>query len=96
MKVRNINGTSSNTCKCASWLKHWGKFSGGTAGLCKEKTCMSTATVGAHVQKSDSTDQNWYIIPLCDSHNKMVGKEIELYGTPTLVSANVSETCGTK
>ncbi len=22
--VRNINGTSDTTCKCGSWLKHWG------------------------------------------------------------------------
>lgn len=53
---------------------------------------MSEATVGAHVRKDSTTDQSWYIIPLCDSHNKEAD-EMELFGTPTLVSANVSKTC---
>ncbi|HDU8491122.1 TPA: hypothetical protein RG418_002112 [Aeromonas hydrophila] len=92
MKVKNIKGTSDNTCKCGSWLKHWEKYSDTKAGLCVEKGCMSEATVGAHVRKDSTTDQSWYIIPLCDSHNKEAD-EMELFGTPTLVSANVSKTC---
>ena len=94
MKVKNINGTSSNTCHCDSWLKHWEKFSGETAGLCVEKSCTEHATVGAHVQKSTPLDQSWYIIPLCKGHNNRKGEEIELYGSPVLVSANVNKTCG--
>ncbi len=94
MKARNINGTSNHTCGCASWLKHWENFSGETAGLCVEKSCMSNATVGAHVQKEGVLDQHWYIIPLCSAHNNQQGEVIELYGNPTFVSANVSETCG--
>lgn len=93
MKVRNIKGTSDNTCKCTSWLAHWEKFSGQKAGLCSEKSCLNTATVGAHVQKDDLTDRSWYIVPLCDGHNKQAS-ELELWHEPTLVSANVSKTCG--
>ncbi|EGR5566937.1 hypothetical protein CES77_17880 [Vibrio cholerae] len=93
MKVRNINGTSDNKCECTSWLAHWEKFSGKKAGTCVEKTCTENAVVGAHVQKDSSTDKSWYIIPLCQSHNKKAD-EMELYGSPTLVSANVSQTCG--
>ncbi len=26
MKIKNINGTSDNTCTCGSWLKHWEKL----------------------------------------------------------------------
>ena len=93
MKVRNINGTSQTNCKCGSWLKHWEKFSGQKAGLCCEKKCTKSSVVGAHVQKSDSSDNSWYIIPLCTGHNNKKGEEIELYGSPTLVSANKSQTC---
>lgn len=92
MKVKNINGTSDNSCKCTSWLAHWEKFSGTKAGTCAEKSCLSQATVGAHVQKQ-VTDMAWYIIPLCATHNKKAA-EIDLYGDPKLVSANVSQTCG--
>ncbi len=93
MKVKNIKGTSDNTCKCDSWLAHWEKYSGVEPGNCVEKDCKSKATVGAHVRKDSDTDSSWYIIPLCDTHNKKAD-EMELRGTPTLVSANVSETCG--
>lgn len=95
MKVKNINGTSDNSCKCDSWLAHWEEFSGQTANLCVEKACTEKATVGAHVQKDSSTDRAWYIIPLCKTHNKATD-EMKLYGSPELVSANVSQTCGKK
>jgi hypothetical protein len=61
--------------------------------MCPEKTCRRTDLVGAHVQRADSSDKNWYILPLCSEHNKSTST-IELYNEPTLVSANVSETCG--
>lgn len=90
-KVKNLNGTSDNTCKCGSWLAHWEKFSGKQRGLCSKTTCSAKATVGAHVQKDDSTDKAWYIVPLCDACNK--GEKSFSVDQP-LVSANVSETCG--
>lgn len=92
MKVKNINGTSDNDCTCKGWLTHWENFSGKKAGMCVEKSCTNNATVGAHVQK-DSADRSWYIIPLCAIHNKQAD-EVELFGTPVFVSANVRETCG--
>ena len=94
MKIKNINGTGGNTCKCGSWLNHWKKFSRGKAGLCKERSCANRATVGAYVQKANSKDKRWYVIPLCTTHNSMKGKKLELFLYPTLVSANISETCG--
>ncbi|USE34577.1 hypothetical protein [Endozoicomonas sp. SCSIO W0465] len=94
VRVRNINGTSDHDCRCGSWLKHWELFSKEKASLCVEESCTNEATVGAHVQKISSYDNDWYIIPLCKHHNNLRGEEIELYGSPTLVSANVSETCG--
>ena len=94
MKVRNINGTSQNTCKCGSWLDHWTKFSGKSLPQnCYEIKCTQKPEVGAHVQK-ETTDNNWYIIPLCKKHNGLHGETIDVVSTVTFVSANVSDTCG--
>jgi len=95
MRVKNINGTSDNTCKCGSWLKHWKRFGGSVPySYCAEITCNGSQEVGAHVQMDNSTDVNWYIIPLCNSHNAKTGGSFDLMVGTTLVSANVSQTCG--
>ena len=94
MKLKNINGTSDNTCKCNSWLEHWKKFSGQAAEYCPAKDCLKKDLVGAHVQRGGgSADQNWYIYPLCNAHNQHTG-ELEVSDAFRLVSANVKETCG--
>ena len=96
MKVNNINGTSQNTCKCGSWLNHWTKFSGQSLPTyCPEQTCTRKPEVGAHVQKDGSTDNSWYIIPLCQKHNAETGMSLTVSDSIALVSANVSRTCGT-
>jgi len=94
MKIRNINGTSDTTCSCGSWLAHWKKFSGQPVTYCPATGCLKTDLVGAHVQKGGgSTDQKWYIFPLCSTHNQHVA-ELEVSDVHKLVSANKSETCG--
>jgi hypothetical protein len=93
-KIKNINGTSDTICKCGSWLNHWEKFSGQTIPTyCSETRCTNKDLVGAHVQKAYSTDNQWYIIPLCKSHNNSSG-ELEIVDSVKFVSANKSETCG--
>jgi hypothetical protein len=95
MKVRNINGTSDNSCKCASWLDHWKKFGGqAVPQYCPESTCTKKPEHGAHVQKDGSSDQSWYIIPLCADHNGQKGATLVVSDSTKLVSANVKETCG--
>ena len=94
MKVKNINGTSQNTCKCGSWLDHWKNFSGQSlSNYCSEKNCTEKPGVGAHVQKDSYADSNWYIVPLCKTHNGETGKSLDIVDSVKLVSANVSETC---
>lgn len=94
MKIKNINGTTDNTCKCSSWFKHWEVFSGQTTDYCQANSCLGKELVGAHVQKAGaSTDLSWYIYPLCKEHNKHKG-ELEVSDAYRLVSANVKETCG--
>jgi hypothetical protein len=95
MKVRNINGTSDNTCKCGDWLKHWEKYSGQRPpAYCPEEKCIEMPEVGAHVQKDTSTDYGWYIIPLCKRHNGETGKSLIVSDAVNLAPANVSDTCG--
>lgn len=94
MKLKNINGTADNVCSCDSWIAHWENFSGEKApGYCPVIMCTGKDIVGAHVQKGgNSTNQNWYIYPLCKAHNKHVG-ELEVPDTYPLVSANKAKTC---
>jgi hypothetical protein len=94
VKVKNINGTSPNTCNCGSWLDHWIKFSGQELPqYCSELSCVAKPELGAHVQKNSSSDRNWYIIPLCAKHNAKA-ESLDIVDVTTLVSANVSDTCG--
>lgn len=95
MKIKNINGTSDNTCKCGSWLDHWKKFSSQSLPTyCPEEKCTQKPEVGAHVQKDSSTDSRWYIIPLCKTHNGKTGETLNVSDIVKFVSANVKETCG--
>jgi hypothetical protein len=95
MKVRNINGTSQNICKCGSWIDHWKKFSGQALPTsCPEVGCTQKPEVGAHVQKDSLFDSSWHIVPLCRTHNGETGKSLSISDSVKLVSANVSETCG--
>ncbi|NTW87610.1 MAG: hypothetical protein HGB26_00450 [Desulfobulbaceae bacterium] len=97
MQVRNINGTSDNNCKCSSWLEHWKIFSGKYVPVyCPVSGCTETPTVGAHVQKDNALNNNWYIIPLCKTHNGKKGETLTVDDSTTLAPANVSETCGAK
>jgi len=91
-RIKNINGISKNKCNCGSWLRHWEKFSGQTTSFCTVTSCLNKYVVGAHVQKTDSTNSKWYIVPLCTAHNRYQG-ELEVSEAYAMVSANRSETC---
>lgn len=95
MQVRNINGTTNNSCKCSSWLNHWLRFSGQVLpSTCSEIYCSEKPEVGAHVQIAGSTDASWYVVPLCQRHNMMLFGSIELKTNMRLAPANVNLTCG--
>jgi hypothetical protein len=95
MRVSNINGTTDRACNCGSWFAHWRKLSGQSLSLCcPMQSCIEPPEVGAHVQKDGSRDRNWYIVPLCKTHNRETGKSLDIDSRVKLVSANVSGTCG--
>lgn len=94
MKVKNINGTTDNTCRCGTWIDHWKNYSSqALSKYCSEEQCPEKPEVGAHVQKDNSSDSSWYIVPLCKKHNGETNKSIDI-GNVELVDANVSQTCG--
>ncbi len=102
MLVKNIQGTSQNSCNCSSWLSHWGIYSSGTHSLlttCSVLGCAKMAEVGAHVALTaglgalSGFGSKWYIVPMCKSHNAESGL-LTIDNTTPLASANVSETCG--
>lgn len=93
MKVKNINGTSQHKCACGSWLKHWHRFSGQSATICRAKGCTRNDLVGAHVQKNVTYDYSWYIVPFCNKHNKSSLK-VELVNGTKLIEARKTTNCG--
>ncbi len=93
MKVKNLNGTSDNKCKCSSLIKHYEIFSGKKVKKCC--CCGKDAILGGHVQLVDSKNQHWFIIPLCYDCNKIKDEIFEInLSVNDLVSANVNLTCG--
>lgn len=87
-KVKNLNGTSDNKVPAGyvSWKDFWEKKSGHTANSCHRLYCTSTFyIVGAHVQLVNGGNE-WYIVPLCSTHNQ--SKDTEFYVTGPLVPVN--------
>ena len=53
MRVKNIKGTSNNTCICGSWLTHWEFFlifHSHLGNCCSEKSCKIDQKLG-HMSK---------------------------------------------
>jgi len=90
MKIKNINGTAAIACPSGSWMEHWEKLSGQKTTFCLAVGCVDKDLAGAHVQKADARDDNWYIYPLCNFHNQ-ASKELEVSDGYKLVPADVAE-----
>ena len=95
MRVRNLNGTSKNPdCPCGTWEKHWENYTGKRFAICSEIECRKGADDGSHVQKVNSSDKSWYIIPLCKTHNGLHGQEIDILDNTILVPVTGRNKCG--
>lgn len=84
IQVKNIRGTGENARRITgSWLEYWEEKTGRKADKClafdedatkdpsKVYQCGSTrGLVGGHVKKVNSSDNRWYILPICGSHNQ--------------------------
>jgi hypothetical protein len=94
MKYKNLNGTSPYKCKCVGgWLGHFRAFGIGTSTKCAVLGCGNPSEVGGHVQKVRSTDESWYIVPLCKACNTLT-ESFELKSIITSPApANTKMTC---
>ncbi len=93
MKIKNVNGTTGQNCKCGTLLDHWKNFSDQSLPkFCPEWGCLEKPEAGAHVQKYNSTDAGWYIVPLCREHHDQIGRTLTIDDSMILVPANVCVT----
>ena len=90
IKVKNLNGTTDNAVPkgYSSWEKFWESKKGRDFDTCSCKDCTNKAKVGAHVKKANSTDNKWYIIPLCISCNNKPKNEVFEVREYDLVAVN--------
>lgn len=85
MKIKNVIGSSkisknapkTNTCWRDYWESRFGyELEEGVMYECP--ACGNGVTKehidGCHVQKVNSIDKSWYIVPLCDSCNQKTGE----------------------
>ncbi|WP_207153374.1 hypothetical protein [Prevotella herbatica] len=76
MFVTNVNGSARYSAPSgySSWLDYWNAHASHRAYRCGATDCHHRGDlVGAHVQKAYSSDQSWYIVPLCNSCNQRTG-----------------------
>ena len=92
IKVKNLNPTPHYNCACGTWLKHWQKFSTLKAPICAAANCVEKATVGTHIQKADSADIAWYVVPFCEQHSQSTA-EMQIADNYKLVIASPQHTC---
>lgn len=64
----------------SSWLAYWERANKLNAGFCHVFGCVCTATDGAHVQLDNSSDNRWYIVPMCHFHNCQFGAHFTVEG----------------
>lgn len=71
VKVKNLHNTGDRKPKnYTSWKEFWKAKKGYWPNDCSAYDCDGPAEVGAHVKKADSSDNKWYIVPLCSGCNK--------------------------
>lgn len=69
--VQNIHGTSNRRPSGAdTWEEYWTQRKGPFT-TCSNAACTNAAEVGAHVKKTYSLDNHWYIVPLCRACNNL-------------------------
>jgi hypothetical protein len=79
LTVKNVAIATSIPCMFPNWLEHWRKFSVLPLPIhCPENACREKPEVGVLVQKGDSSDSRWYVMPLCKKHS-FAGVSLEVF-----------------
>jgi|GEM_PF-535502 len=95
MRIKNINDMCDKPCRCGSWLEHWKNL--GQQPLpttCAAKGCEHIPVAGAFAQKDNYFDDGWFIVPLCQKHNRLFGACLDIKDGVVLVSSRLSKSCG--
>lgn len=80
MKVKNIHSGGNRKIPdgYTSWLNYWMERKGvSDTPNCANKACSRMAEHGGHIKKVGSTDNTWYIVPLCVNCNEDKDLEFE-------------------
>ena len=97
VRARHITGSSdrSPTCdNCGSWIEHWENFSDKERDKCCVVGCEKDAKKGAHVQLVGKGIEDWFIVPVCKSHNPPTDEEVDIKPNTVFVRARQDLTCG--
>ena len=70
-KVQNRNGTEQNEPPVGyeSWIDVWKDRKRNPNLYCAFQGCERMAIDGSHVNKVETKDEPWYIVPLCPAPN---------------------------
>lgn len=70
MQFKKIIKTEGPSCGCKSWLDHWVRSTGSRKiPTCAVYKCSNKAVVGGHINACDTVNNEWWIMPLCSTHN---------------------------
>ena len=81
-KVKNLEHPADRTPPSGfvSFKEFWTYRRSRWPAVCACFNCNNAAEVGAHVKKAGTSDNSWYIVPLCKYHNNQFGQELEVIG----------------
>jgi len=86
MEVENINGIQTGDREGPRLLALWEEQSGQPLPFyCAEARCVCESVEGALVQRANTEDNRWYIVPLCREHGALKGQRIMIMNTMPLV-----------
>lgn len=94
MLVTNVGISGSSFCGCDGRLNHWRRairYVGYPE--CSVSDCHETATLGVPVEKYESDDRTWYIVPMCARHNAS-NNALPVRDSARFASAIVQRSCG--
>ncbi len=70
-----LDSSGKLSCRCTTELNHWERFrSDGRAIRCAAIGCRGGHLIGAQVKKTEGSDEEHYIVPLCPFHSKEKGE----------------------
>ena len=69
-----IEAGAKMSCRCSSLLSHWERAKAGVARGCGAIGCRHGHLLGVSVRKTEGSDEQFYVVPLCPFHAKQAGE----------------------